>query len=286
MRSRLRNILYVVVVAVAITSCGAVQKIIKTGDHEYIYDKAVEYYDAEHWSRATTLFNSIEYLYVGTLKEDTISYYMARCRAKVGDYYTAIELLDQFRGQFGRSGFIEDAESMRAMCYYYLSPGPTRDQTTTHQAIAAAYEFMSRYPDSPRNEGFENIIVELRDRLYEKSYINAYTYYKIGRYKSAIVAFRNALKEYPESNRREDLSYYVVASGYELAKNSIPSKQLDRYISMLDSYYTFIAEFPDSEYSKELGKMFKEAQEFIDENQTMEVEEEENNPEFQNINIH
>ncbi|MFR9524343.1 MAG: outer membrane protein assembly factor BamD [Rikenellaceae bacterium] len=279
MRTRLRNVFYVLVAAVAATACGSVQKIIKTGDPEYIYNKGLDYYDAEHWSRATTLFNSIEHLYMGSSREDTLSFYMARCRAKVGDYYTAIDMLEQFRREFGRSVFIEDSESMYAMCYYYLSPGPTRDQTTTNKAISAAYEFMARYPESERNEGFEEIITELKSRLYEKSYINAYTYYKIGRYKSAIVAFRNALKEYPESHRREDLSYYVVASSYELAKNSTASKQLDRYIAMLDSYYTFVAEFETSSYSKDVDKMAREAKKFIEENQVVDSSDEDENQE-------
>ncbi len=265
---------YVLVAALAITACGTVQKAIKTGDHQIIYEQGVKFYENEEWSRATTLFSTVERLYVGTTREDTLSFYMARCRAKVGDYYTAIEMLDDFRREFGRSVFIEDAESMQAMCYYYLSPGPTRDQTTTNQAITAAYEFISRYPNSEKNEGFEQIIEELRGRLYEKSYVNAYTYYKIGRYKSAIIAFKNALKEYPSSHRREDLSFYVVASSYELAKNSIFSKQLDRYIAMLDSYYTFVAEFPESEYSKELDKMAREAKKYIEEHQEDEIPDE------------
>ncbi|MFI3281261.1 MAG: outer membrane protein assembly factor BamD [Rikenellaceae bacterium] len=279
MRSNLRNVFYVFVAAVSVTACGTVQKAIKTGDPELIYNTGVELYEDEQWSRATTLFNTVSHLYVGSSREDSLSYFMARCRAKAGDYYTAIDQLEQFRREFGRSVFIEDAESMYAMCYYYLSPGPTRDQTTTNQAIAAAHEFMARYPESQKNEGFEQIVAELQERLYEKSYLNAYTYYKIGRYKSAIVAFRNALKEYPESTRREDNSYYVVASSYELAKNSIPSKQLDRYISMLDSYYTFIAEFPESSHSKSVDKMAREAKKFIAENHVVE-DEEEDNPEI------
>ncbi len=275
MERRVKNILYVLVVAIAFTACGAVQKAIKTGDHEFIYNEAVKYYEAEEWSRATSLFTTVERLYVGTAREDTLSFYMARCRAKVGDYYTAIDQLEQFRRQFGRSAFIEDAEAMYVMCHYYLSPAPTRDQTITNQAISAAYEFMERYPESDKNEGFESVIAKLKDKLYEKSFINAYTYYKIGRYKAAIVAFRNAIKEYPESTRREDLLYYVTASSYELAKNSIASKQLDRYMAVLDSYYTFVAEFPESDYSKSLDKMAREAKEFIDENQEVVVEDEE-----------
>ncbi len=274
MRRKLRNLLYVLVVAVTITACGAMQKTIKTGNPQLIYDMGLEFYENEQWSKASTMFSTIDHLYVATSREDTISYYLARCRAKSGDYYTAIDILDEFRDQFGRSVFIEDAEAMRTMCYYYLAPGPTRDQTPTTMAISSAYEFISRYPESDKVDGFFDVITELKGRLYDKSFINAYTYYKIGRYKSAMVAFRNAMKEFPETTRREDLSYYVVASGYELAKNSIPSKQLDRYISMLDSYYTFIAEFPDSEYTKDVNKMAKEAKSYIDKHQIPETDEE------------
>ncbi|MFR9503996.1 MAG: outer membrane protein assembly factor BamD [Rikenellaceae bacterium] len=272
MKSRLRNIFYVLVIAASITACGAVQKVIKTGDPELIYQTALKHYEAGEWNRALTLFGTIDRVYMGTTREDSITYFVARSNAKAGDYYTAMDQLDVFRREFGRSIFIEDAEAMYVMCHYYLSPGPTRDQTVTNQAIAAAYEFMARYPNSDKNEGFEEIIQTLMERLYEKSYLNAYTYYKIGRYKSAIVAFRNAIKEYPQSHRREDLMYHVVASSYELAKNSIASKQLDRYIAMLDSYYTFVAEFPQSSFSKSADKMATEAKKYIAENQYIEDE--------------
>ena len=46
---------------------------------------------------------------------------------------------------------------MYALCFYYLSPGPTRDQTMTGQAIMAINEFMSRYPESDRIEDFRKI---------------------------------------------------------------------------------------------------------------------------------
>ena len=78
-------------------------------------------------------------------------------------------------------------------------------------------------------------------RLHDKEFLNAYTYYKIGKHKSAIVALKNALRKYPETPHREELMYLIVGSGYELAHNSVQRKQTDRYLSMLDSYYTFIA---------------------------------------------
>jgi outer membrane protein assembly factor BamD len=51
-----------------------------------------------------------------------------------------------------------------------------------------------------------------------------------------------------------------------LAHNSIIEKQADRYLSTLDSYYTFIEEFPESKHIKELERYAKEAKDYIDKN--------------------
>ena len=36
--------------------CGGLTGILRSGDPELVYDKALEYYDAGKWSRASTLF--------------------------------------------------------------------------------------------------------------------------------------------------------------------------------------------------------------------------------------
>ena len=252
-------------VALLLSGCG-ITSILRSGDPELIYSKALEYQDKKKWSRAATMFEAIEHYYVGAPREDSIMFYKARCKYMDRDYDTASTLLDEFRRKFGRSAFIEDAESMYALCFYYMSPGPTRDQTMTAQAIRSLSEFMVRYPNSTRIEAFGKVIDELTQRLHDKSYNNAYTYYKIGRHKSAIIALKNALREYPESNHREKLMYLTVKSGYKLAENSIAEKQQDRYLSMLDSYYTFLDEFPESEYRKELEKLAANAKDYLDKN--------------------
>ncbi|MCH5330358.1 MAG: outer membrane protein assembly factor BamD [Alistipes sp.] len=244
----------------------SINKIIKSGEPKLIYQTGMEYYQKEKWQKAATLFGAVEHYYIGTSSEDSIAFFKARCRFKDKDYDTATEELDEFRRKFGRSIFIEDAEGMYALCFYFMAPTPERDQTITSQALVAISEFLYRYPDSPKREQFEEITAELTQRLHDKAFINAYTYYKIGRHKSAIVAFRNALKQYPDSNHREELMYYIVKSGYELAHNSIESKQADRYLSMLDSYYSYLSEYPDSKHLRELGRFVKEAKDYIDKN--------------------
>lgn len=243
-----------------------VHRIIKSGDPQLMYSKGLEFYNIDKWRKASDLFDACRGYYVGSEREDSIAFFAARSKFKSRNYADATLQLEDFRRKFGRSIFLEDAEAMLAMCSYYLAPGPSRDQTITTQAIIAFTEFIERYPNSKRVEAFSKLIEELHGRLLEKAYINAYTYYKIQRYKSAVVAFRNALKQFPDTPYREEILYHIAASQYRLAHNSIESKQAERYLNVLDSYYSLINEFPESKYRKELERYTKEAKDFLDKN--------------------
>lgn len=260
------NLLCVAIVLTAFAGCAGINNLLKSGKPDLMYAKAMEYYKLEKWSRASTLFEGSQHYYAGTSTEDSISFFNARCKFKSRDYDAAAELLNDFRNKFGRSVFYEDAEGMYALCFYYLSPGPKRDQTMTQRALVAVNEFMSRFPKNERVETFKLINVELTERMHEKAYLNAYSYYKIGRYKSAIVALKNSQREYPESKHREEIMYLIVISGDKLASNSIAEKQTDRYMSMLDSYYSFISEYPESHYKKELDRLAEDAKDYLAKN--------------------
>ena len=127
-------------------SCSGIQKVINTDDADLIFDRGMLYYNAEKWNKAAQLFESCEHYFSGTMKEDTVAFYIARCKFKDHDFLTASTLLDDFRHKFGRSAFLEDAEAMYAISLYNMCPGPTRDQSMTSQAVIAISEFMSHYP--------------------------------------------------------------------------------------------------------------------------------------------
>lgn len=241
-------------------------RIIKSGDPELIYNEALKYYNNEKWHKAADLFDASQPYYVGNVQEDSIAFFSARSKFKDRNYVDASVQLDEFRRKFGRSIFLEDSEAMLAMCQYYLAPDATRDQTITAEAIVSFSEFIERYPNSKRIEAFKELITELSDRLKKKAYLNAYTYYKVQRYKSAVVALRNALKIYPDTPYREEMLYLITVSNFRLAHNSIADKQGERYLNVLDSYYSFINEYPESKHRKELERYTREAKDYLDKN--------------------
>lgn len=120
--------------------------------------------------------------------------------------------------------------------------------------MQAIGEYLERYPNSHKKEDLAENLLDLRQRLYDKAYLNAKLYYDIGYYNSAVTALNNAIKRYPDSNHREELLFLIVCSHYEFAKNSVALKQRQRYLDMQDAYYTFIEEYPESTYRKDAVK--------------------------------
>lgn len=270
MRQKRLYILWTALFAVLSTGCNSVQQVLKNNDPMQMYRLGIKYYDEQKWNKASMLFDAASPYFSGSDKEDSLAFMNAHAKFKQRDYGTAASALEDFRRKFGRSVFIEDAEGILALSYFYLSPGPTRDQAMTTQALVAVNEFISHYPNSAQTDRFREMDRQLTERLHDKAYLNAYTYYKIGRYKAAIIALKNAAKLYPESRHREEIMYLIVKASSKLAENSIRAKQTDRYLSMLDSYYSFVAEFPESEHRRELDRLAQHGKSYLERNKKTE----------------
>lgn len=264
--------------AVMATGCSEYTKLLKSQDREKMYKMALEYYGQKKYHKAVSLFDEVSPYFTGTAREDTIAFYNASSFYNMGDFETSGVLLDGFRRNSGRnSPFLEEAEYLYAMGFYYSSPQPERDQTATLQALLAISQYLDRYPNSVKKDDMKVRITELQNKIYDKEYLNAKCYYTIGKYKSAVLALKNALDESPENPHREEMMYLVTKSGYLLAHNSIPTLQRERYLKMMDYYLNFMSEFPDSKYSRELGKMMDDAKEFLVASEAKDPQQEEDN---------
>ena len=82
-------------------------------------------------------------------------------------------------------------------------------------------------------------------------------------YESCVITAQNALKDYPYTNMREDLSILILRAKYEMAVFSVEDKREERYREAVDEYYAFKNEFPESKYMKDADRIFKEAQKIL-----------------------
>jgi outer membrane protein assembly factor BamD len=241
-----------------ISGCAGYNKLLKNPDPEKRYLAGLEYYNIKKYAKSTPLFESLNAIYNGQLRDDTVNFYIAKGYYLMSDYYSAESSLEKFTRVYGRSHFAEEAYYMRAVNLYRLSSRATLDQRNTIDAISAFNAFYTKFPESEYGKD-KNYLDELKGRLEEKSYLSAKLYYQIEDYKSAIVALRNSIKDFPSSKYNEEQSFLMLKASYIYAKKSIRRMQPERYIAAIDEYYNFISEYPDSKYKVEAEEIYNES---------------------------
>ena len=237
--------------------CGNFNKIVKSNDDEFRYKKAIEYYENGDYARAGTLFQGLLRFYRGTTSGSDIYYYYAKSLVGQKDYLTAVQFFNSLIKEYPISEHVEESQFAVGYCNYILSPSPRLDQTITHEAIDALQLYINLYPFGENVDEANRIIDELRNKLVYKSYLASKIYFEFNNYKASVVALTNALKEYPDSQYREELMYMLLKSKYLLAIRSVEDKQMERLSDALDEYFTFVDEFPESGYKREVSRFYE-----------------------------
>lgn len=254
----------ILLVVFTLASCGNYQKLLKSTDVELKYTKAVEYFDKKDFIRAATLFDAVAGYFKGTERSEYVLNYLAKSYVGQKDYVSASEYYTSYIKTYPKGKFIMEAKYMMGYCYYLDSPDARLDQAATISAINAFQEFIELYPESERIQDANKYLEEMTDKMAYKAFLNAKLYYNLGNYggnnyESAVICADNALKKFPSSNYREQLSLLILESKYELALQSIEVKKVDRFRNTIDEYYNFINEFPDSKSRKKADKIFNES---------------------------
>jgi len=249
--------------ALIITSCGEYEKLLKSTDNELKRQKVFDYYDDGKYTKSIELLSQILPRYRATDQAEQLSWINAQAHFRIRDYMMAGQYYQEFADTYPGSTNAEEASYLAAMCDYYQSPRPELDQTNTRKAIESFTIFMQRYPTSTRNDDCKARILELQEKLVEKSYLSARLYYDLKEYRAATVSLANSLKEYPDTKYREELMFLKLDALYLLAVNSVPDKKVERYQTTLDEYYSFIEEYPQSKFTKDVNRIFESTSKYL-----------------------
>ena len=249
----LRNLRAVVVFISLLTiiGCSKYQRLLKSSDMDAKYDGAVEYYNEEKYDKALPLLEELMPLYRGTEKAEKIYYYYCYTNFNLDLLYASSYHFKKFSITYPTSKHAEEMLFMSAYSNYLLSPSPTLDPTDTYAAINSLQLFVNTFPENELVDSSNVLMDKLRNKLEVKSYLNAKQYYKIFNYKAAIVALNNTLKDFPETEYAEEISFLILKSHFLLTENSIKKKKLERIANTIEAYHTFVDSYGDSKHLKE-----------------------------------
>ena len=272
-----KNIFIVALLAAALglTSCGEYNKLLKSTDYEYKYEAAKSYFAKGQYNRAATLLNELIAILKGTDKAEESLYMLGMCYYNEQEYQTAAQTFNQYYQVYPRGTYTELSRFHAGKALFLDTPEPRLDQSSTYKAIDELQMFMEYYPQSAKHQEAQQMIFELQDKLVMKEYLSAKLYYNLGNYmgnnyQSCVITAQNALKDYPYTNLREDLSILILRAKYELAVYSVEERKQERYREAVDEYYAFKNEFPESKYLKEAERIFSKSQAELGEGSTEE----------------
>jgi outer membrane protein assembly factor BamD len=97
---------------------------------------------------------------------------------------------------------------------------------------------------------------ELSAKLERKAFENAKLYSQMRYYQAAVTAFSTFQREYPSSAFNEEAAYLKIVAQFNLAEESVPEKQRERYFDTVGFYQAFVDKYPNSKYLRNAEALF------------------------------
>ena len=272
---------YIIIALVSgsvLTSCGEYNKVLKSTDYEYKYEAAKSYFGKGQNTKAAAILEELITILKGTDKAEESLYMLGMTYYNQGDFITASHYFSTYYNTYPRGTYTEQARFYSGKALFLDTPEPRLDQSSTYKAIQELQMFMEYFPASNRHQEAQQMIFDLQDKLVMKDYMAARLYYDLGSYMgnssysttgnnylACIVTAQNALKDYPYTKLREDISILLLRAKYDMAKESVEEKKEERMRDAIDEYYAFKNEFPESKYIKEVENIYKDAKKYVKE---------------------
>ncbi len=264
MRTDIRT-LFIILTALlsmlSLGSCGEYNRVLKSTDPDYRLDFARRAFEAKKYTQCATALENVPTAFKGTEKAEEALYLLALANYENQDYETSGQYFKNYYTRYPKGKYAELARFYSGYGYYLDSPEPQLDQSGTIKAINELNSFLDYFPRSDKVSIAQNAIFELQDKLTLKQLENAQLYYNLGtylgnNYESAIIVARNAIKDYPYSKYKEDLELLILKARYQEARESVDEKKAQRYGEVIDEYYSFINNWPDTPNRKEADNIF------------------------------
>ena len=262
------NLIVALLSAAILSSCGEYNKVLKSTDYNYKYEYAKRAFEEGKYTQAYTILEDIVTVFKGTDKAEESLFLLGMSYYENKDYLSSGSYFRTYYQHYPKGKYAELARFYCGYGYYLDSPETQLDQSGTVKAIEELQNFLEFFPKSDKVSIAQNAIFELQDKLVKKELENATLYYNLGNfmgnnYESAVIVAKNALKDYPYSKYKEQLELLILKSRFQEANQSTDEKKEDRFRVVIDEYYSFINDFPESDNRNEADNIFKIASKHV-----------------------
>jgi len=191
-----------------------------------LYQAAMAEYKAGHWDNAIKAFEKLTLdLPARDPRLPLAFYYLAQSQEKNGENLLAAGTYNRLIDAFPQDSLVDDALYLSGRAYEREWRHPELDATYGRAAITAYQSLLASYPDSPYANRTQKELTKLDEWLAEKDYNTGYLYLKRKAYDSAILYFKDVIRQHPNAKKTRD-AYLRLLEAYRAIRYTEDARDL------------------------------------------------------------
>ena len=203
------------------------------------FDYARELYDGEDYYDAANEFTIIILRFAGSSIADSAQYYLGLSHYYLEEYIISAAEFSKLITNMPQSSLVPDAQFMLGMSYYEMSPRAALDQEYTRKALRAFQMYVEDFPSHNKREEVDIKLLELREKLAQKEFLNADLYRKMYRLRSSLIYYDIVLERYYDTTWADDA----------LLGKALVYMELEEWENARESLLIFKDKYPDSDFN-------------------------------------
>ncbi|MBK6841765.1 MAG: outer membrane protein assembly factor BamD [Gemmatimonadetes bacterium] len=199
----------------AVSACSAGFKLSRYGTNESLFNAALGEYNKKKWDHAVTAFEKLTFdLPARDSLLPLAHWYLAKSHAGRKEHLLAAQAYNRLAESFATDSLADDAMYEAAREFQKMWRRPTLDANYGEQALSAYQSLLGLYPDTDKKDLATAAVDKLQEWFAAKDYESGMYYYRRKAFDSAIIYFKDVVKNYPQTLMAKE-AYLRLASSYD-----------------------------------------------------------------------
>ncbi|MCC6317743.1 MAG: outer membrane protein assembly factor BamD [Gemmatimonadaceae bacterium] len=207
-------------------ACGRGFKLSRYTTNEALFNAAVNELSRKKWDNAVSAFEKLTF---DLPARDTLlplaNWYLAKAHAGRGEHILAAQAFNRLGESFATDSLADDAMFEAAREYQKLWRRPSLDANYGEQALSAYQSMLGLYPESELKDEAEKQMGMLQEWFADKDYQSGLYYFRRKAFDSAIIYFKDVVKNYPQTAKSRE-AYLRLAESYEAIRYREDKKEV------------------------------------------------------------
>lgn len=207
-------------------ACGRGFKLSRYTTNEALFNAAVNELSRKKWDNAVSAFEKLTF---DLPARDTLlplaNWYLAKAHAGRGEHILAAQAFNRLSESFATDSLADDAMFEAAREYQKLWRRPSLDANYGEQALSAYQSMLGLYPESELKDEAEKQMGMLQEWFADKDYQSGLYYFRRKAFDSAIIYFKDVVKNYPQTAKSRE-AYLRLAESYEAIRYREDKKEV------------------------------------------------------------